>query len=47
MCWKVGDNGIDIAAMDGSQRKHLVNADTNIFGLTIDTQGKLYFVVFT
>ena len=44
MSWNVGQ-GIDMAAMDGSQHHHLVNSYNYIRGLTIDAEGQLYRVV--
>ena len=43
MYWSVG-NGIDVAAMGGSQHHNLVNAHRTILGLTIDAEGQLYHV---
>ena len=41
MYWSVG-NDIYMAAMDGSQHHHLVNARNYIAGLTIDAEGQFY-----
>ncbi|KAK2187858.1 hypothetical protein NP493_153g11078, partial [Ridgeia piscesae] len=38
MYWSVG-NGVYVAAMDGSQHHHLVNAHSSVLGLTIDAEG--------
>ncbi|KAK2190870.1 hypothetical protein NP493_66g06013 [Ridgeia piscesae] len=42
MYWSVGQ-GIDMAAMDGSQHHRLVNSDRYIYGLTIDAEGQCVY----